>query len=141
MSSENSTNEKPAERPLSSQIRLNKLIEEHLEKEIDSIVRNAVKLAKEGNVGALRLLMQHVGVARPGRPVRCELRPLQTPENVVDGLQILAGEVAAGRLTPAEAAHITNILDQWLQAYAHVRVDKRIRAVEETAGTGRWVPD
>jgi hypothetical protein len=141
MSSDNGTSEKPAPRPLSPLAELNRLIHEQLEKEIEPILRKAVQLAKEGNVGALRLLLKYVGVARPGRPVRCELPALRTPEDVVASVQILAADLAAGRLTPAEAAHITKMLDEWLQANAYVRLEKRIKAVEEMAGTARRLPD
>jgi hypothetical protein len=62
---------------------------------------------------------------------------LKTPEDVVASVQILAADVAAGKLTPAEAARITEILDVWLQANAFVGMEKRLQAVEELAATAR----
>ena len=137
MSSNNSASEKPPARGMSPQIRLDRLIQEQLEKEIEPILHTAVKLAKEGNVGMLRLLLKHVGVARPGQPVRCELPPVETPEDVVTSLKILAGELATGKLTPAEATHMTRMLDYWLQAYTCVQMEKKLQQIEELAGTGR----
>jgi len=101
------------------------------DRDIEAIQRKAIELAKAGNLAAARLCHKQIAGQRRGVPVKCELPPLRTAGDVLAAMQIVANNVSAGKLTPAEGADLAKIFDLFLQALGHLDLEKRMTALEE----------
>jgi hypothetical protein len=103
--------------------------------DLQEIMDNVIKKAKEPDIAAARLVFDVILRSRRYEPIVCELPAISTPHDIVAAMQKVAADVAAGEVTAEFASHIAGVFDLFLQAFAHVRVDQRIKLVEEENGT------
>lgn len=85
-------------------------IETLLEGEHEALTRKAIEMALEGDVTALRLCLDRIAPARKDCPVSFSLPPIKTAEDAVLASSALLSAVAAGEVTPDEAARVMSLL-------------------------------
>src|SRR5262245_16487227 len=119
----------PAGRPRGSRNRATLLMEGWLADEAEAIGRKAIEMAKQGDMAAIRLCMDRLSPARKGEPVAFELPPLDKPADSVAAAEIVAA-VAAGELTPSEAAELAKVIDVYVRAIATKAFDERLTKLE-----------
>jgi Family of unknown function (DUF5681) len=111
----------PAGRPRGARNKRTLALENIMECESEVITRKAVEMAKGGHITAIRLIIDRLAPVQKDRPVDFELPPLNTPADAVAALAAIAAAVAAGDLTPMEAAQLSKVVDAYVQALeAHV---------------------
>lgn len=101
----------PKGRPRGARNRATVAAEALLEGEAEALTRKAVELALAGDVTALRLCMERLVPPRKDRPVCLDLPPINGPEDAQRAVNVVLGAVAAGRLTPSEAAALCGLVD------------------------------
>ena len=122
----------PAGRPRGSRNRATLLMESLLADDAEAIGRKAIEMAKQGDMAAIRLCMDRLAPARKGEPVAFEVPPLDKPaDSVVAAAEIVAA-VAAGELTPSEAAELAKVIDVYVRAIATKAFDERLAKLEAT---------
>jgi hypothetical protein len=75
--------------------------------------------------------MDRVAPARKGEPVAFELSPLDKPADSVAASARIVAAVAAGDLTPSEAADLAKVLDVHVRALETKGFDERLTKLEE----------
>jgi hypothetical protein len=118
----------PAGRPRGAR---NLLMENLLADDAEAVGRKAVEMAKGGDMAAIRLCMDRVAPARKGEPVAFELPPLDKPADSVAASARIVAAVAAGDLTPSEAADLAKVLDVHVRALETKGFDERLTKLEE----------
>src|SRR5262250_4030030 len=108
----------PAGRPRGSRNRATLLMEGLLADDAEAIGRKAIAMAKQGDMAAIRLCMDRLAPARKGEPVAFELPPLEKPADSVAAAAEIVAAVAAGELTPSEAAELAKVVDVYVRAIA-----------------------
>src|SRR4051812_13681442 len=101
-----------------------------LDGEANEITRKAIELAKAGDGTALRLCIERLSPPRRDRPVAFALPPLATATDAVQATAALVSAVAAGELTPGEAAELSKLVDSFTRAIEVHDVQERLAAVE-----------
>ena len=122
----------PAGRPRGSRNRATLLMEGLLADDAEAIGRKAVEMAKQGDMAAIRLCMDRLAPPRKDEPVAFELPPLEKPADSVAAAAKIAAAVAAGELTPSEAAELAKVIDVYVRAIATNAFDERLAKLEET---------
>ena len=118
----------PDGRPRGARNRRTIALENLMEGEADAIARKAIEMAKEGHMAAIRLVMDRLAPACKDRPVAFELPPLTKPADAVAAAAAIAAAVAAGDLTPSEAAKMSKVVDAYVNAIeAHIFEDRVAR--------------
>ena len=97
-------------------------LEKMFEDEARDITRKVIELAKDGDTVALRL---------------CLDRPIDTPADLTKATNALLQGVAAGEITPSEAAELSKLVDAHVKAIEAVEFASRLAALEQTAGGTR----
>jgi hypothetical protein len=123
----------PAGRPRGSRNRATLLMESLLADDAEAIGRKAIEMAKQGDMPAIRLCMDRLAPARKGEPVAFELPPLDKPADSVAAAAEIVAAVAAGELTPSEAADLAKVVDVYVRAIATKAFDERLTKLEATA--------
>jgi hypothetical protein len=123
----------PAGRPRGSRNRATLLMEGLLADDAEAIGRKAIAMAKQGDMAAIRLCMDRLVPARKGEPVAFELPPLNKPADSVAAAAEIVAAVAAGELTPSEAADLAKVVDVYVRAIATQAFDERLTKLEQTA--------
>jgi hypothetical protein len=122
----------PAGRPRGSRNRATLLMESLLADDAEAIGRKAIAMAKQGDMAAIRLCMDRLVPARKGEPAAFELPPLDKPADSVAAAAEIVAAVAAGELTPSEAAELAKVVDVYVRAIATTAFDERLTRLEAT---------
>jgi F0F1-type ATP synthase gamma subunit len=122
----------PAGRPRGSRNRATLLMESLLADDAEAIGRKAIEMAKQGDMAAIRLCMDRLAPAPKGEPVAFELPPLEKPADSVAAAAEIVAAVAAGELTPSEAAELAKVIDVYVRAIATKAFDERLAKLEAT---------
>ena len=102
-----------------------------LDGEAERLTRKAIDLALAGDTVALKLCIDRIYPARKDRPVTFPLPPITSPRDAADIAAAIAQAVAAGHITPSEAAEIGKVIEIYVKAYQTAELNDRIARVEE----------
>jgi len=101
-----------------------------LEGEAEALTRKAVELALSGDTTALRLCLERIAPPRKDRPVPFALPPLGTARDAVTASAALLQAVADGDLTPIEAAELSKLVANHIEALKTTELEERLAALE-----------
>ena len=107
----------PRGRPLGSRNTATMAAEELLQGEAERLTRKCIELALSGDTVALKLCIDRIYPARRDRPVTFALPPITSARDAADIAAAVAEAVAAGQLTPSEAAEIGKVIEIYVKAY------------------------
>lgn len=93
--------------------------------------RRAIKMAKGGDLSALRLCLERIIPPRKDRPVTFSLPPIGSPKDATTALSALLAAVASGNLTPVEASEIGKLVDGYVKAVEANELGERLAALEK----------
>lgn len=121
----------PAGRPKGVASRATRLLQALDSDDIDGILAAMVKEAKDGNVGAARLLIERIFppakerlLSLPGMPV------ITDAASVAEAQGWVVQSIAAGELTPGEGNTLAAVIESRRRALETLELEQRIAAVE-----------
>jgi hypothetical protein len=107
----------PRGRPVGSRNNATLACEALLEGQAEALTQKAVDMALAGDPVALRLCLERIYPVRKDRPVAFPLPPITSARDAADIAAAVAQAVAAGHITPSEAAEIGKVIDTYVRAY------------------------
>ena len=120
----------PAGRPRGARNQATLLIQNLLADDAEAIGRKAIEMAKSGDLAAIRLCMDRLAPARKDEPVAFELPPIEKPADSVAATASIVAAVAAGELTPSQAAELCKVIDVYVRALESKGFDERLTKLE-----------
>ena len=120
----------PSGRPRGSRNRATLLVQNLLADDAEAIGRKAIEMAKGGDLAAIRLCMDRLAPARKDEPVAFELPPIEKPADSVPATASIVAAVAAGELTPSQAAELSKVIDVHVRALENKGFDERLTNLE-----------
>jgi hypothetical protein len=120
----------PAGRPKGARNRTTLLVEQMIDGEAEALTETAIRLAKAGDAGLMRALLDRLAPPRRERAVQVDLPPLTNP---TDGPKIAAAlleRAASGELTPTEAQGLAALLESYRKQSELADMEARLRALE-----------
>jgi hypothetical protein len=121
----------PAGRPRGSRNAATLAAEAMLDGEAEALTRKAIDMALAGDTVALKLCLERIYPARKDRPVTFPLPPITSARDAADIAAAVAQAVAAGHLTPSEAAEIGKVIEIYVKAYETAELNDRMTRVEQ----------
>jgi hypothetical protein len=121
----------PRGRPMGSRNNATLACEALLEGQAQALTQKAVEMALAGDTVALKLCLERIYPARKDRPVRFALPPITGARDAADIAAAVAEAVAAGHLTPSEAAELGKVIEIYVKAYQTAELDDRVARVEQ----------
>jgi hypothetical protein len=88
-------------------------------------------MALAGDTVALKLCLERIYPVRRDRPVTFALPPITSARDAADIAAAIAQAVAAGHVTPSEAAEIGKVLEIYIRAYQTAELDDRNERMEQ----------
>jgi len=105
--------------------------EELLEGEAEALSRKAVEIALKGDVAALRLCLDRILPVIKDRPVIFEIPKMNESRDAVNASAAIVEAVAAGELTPVEAAELSKVIDGYARSLQTVEFEQRLSTLEK----------
>jgi hypothetical protein len=122
----------PAGKARGTRNRATLALEELLDGQAEVLTQKAIDLALTGDIAALRLCLDRILPARKDRPVSFEMPLIATAQDAKQALAALLAAVAAGNLTPSEAAEIGKLIDGYVKSIEVTEVLARLDKLEGT---------
>ncbi|MGA0595158.1 DUF5681 domain-containing protein [Enterovirga sp. CN4-39] len=111
--------------------RATRALEELLAGDAENIVRKASEMALSGDPTGLRLCLERLIPVRKDRPIKFALPAIEKTEDLTKATGALLAAVAAGDLTPSEAAELGKLVDAHVRAVEAVDLHQRLARLEE----------
>jgi hypothetical protein len=121
----------PRGRPAGSRNNATLACEALLEGQAEALTQKAVDLALAGDPVALRICLERICPVRKDRAVRFPLPPITSPRDAADIAAAVAEAVAAGHITPSEAAEIGKVIEIYVKAYQTAELVDRTVPVKQ----------
>jgi hypothetical protein len=120
----------PAGRPKGSRNATTVALENLLDGQATALTQKAIDLALDGDMAALRLCIDRILSPRKDRPVTFALPEIKSAQDAAITLSAVIGAVAAGELTPADAAEISKLMDSYVKAFEASEIIQRLERLE-----------
>jgi hypothetical protein len=127
----------PAGRPKGVRAKAALFAEGLFDGEAEELIREAVRMAKAGDIAAMRMCLDRITPRRRDRVAPFELPPLESAASVLAGLAEIAAAVSAGDLSPLEADAMSRVLDRYLRTLEHIDIEQRIAKLEQADRVNR----
>ena len=121
----------PAGRPRGSRNSATRACETLLEGQAEALTQKAVDMALAGDTVALKICIDRIFPPRKDRPVTFPLPPITSARDAADIAAAVAEAVAAGHITPSEAAEFGKVIEIYIKAYQTAELNDRVARVEE----------
>jgi Family of unknown function (DUF5681) len=96
----------------------------------EAVLEKVVAQALEGDTRAADILLRRVWPERKGRPVTFHLPIMKTPADLTDAMSAVSVAMAAGELSPEEAASAASVIEVHRRALDTHDLAARIAALE-----------
>src|SRR5215813_10533399 len=107
------------------------LFDELLRDNAKELIEKAVEMAKGGDGPALRLCIDRLAPPRKDRPVWFDLPKMKEARDAVNASAAIVAAVAAGDLTPSEAAELSKVVDGYARTLQAAEFEERITKLEK----------
>jgi hypothetical protein len=99
--------------------------------EAESIGRKAIELAKEGKVGAVRLVLDRAYPSRKGHVIDgVKLPAIKSAADTVAAMAAIVAAISAGTLTTDEARDLSAVIEVYRKTHELAEIEHRLVAVE-----------
>lgn len=125
----------PNGRPKGTRNHATVLAEALIDGEAETIIRNVIKRASEGDMTAMRLCIERLLPPRRGRPVAFQLPKIETAADAARASSSVLAACAAGTLSPGEASEIMTLISSHIQIVETTEFEARLSALEKAKQT------
>lgn len=120
----------PAGRPPGSRNKAIVALEAIFDEAGEEIANKVLDLAKNGDLGAIKLALERVLPPRRDRPIAFELPPIEFAADLAHASAALIAGVAAGEISPSEASDISKSMRTHVRVVETKLFEERLRQLE-----------
>jgi hypothetical protein len=101
------------------------------DRKADAIIAKTIVLAENGDTACIRLCLDRILPVRKDRPVWFDLPKMNEARDAVKASAAIVVAVAAGDLTPCEAAELSKVVDSYARTLQAAEFEQRISKLEK----------
>jgi hypothetical protein len=116
----------PSGRPKGSRNRTTVAIQEILDGEAETITRKVIELAKQGDITAIRLVMERLLPARKDSPITIELPESSEDNDLGEMMSAIINAVCDGKITLNEGQALSALLENCRKAKETCELERKL---------------
>ncbi len=120
----------PAGRPTGSRNATTLAVEALMEGQAEAITRRVVNAALDGDMGAIKMILDRVAPARRSRSVKIDIPPTNDSRGVALAQATVVASVAGGEITPDEGVALSGLLEARRRAIETEELAARLQHLE-----------
>lgn len=124
-------------RPAGSRNKSTIAFESLLEGQYEALTQKMVSLALEGDIGALKYCLDKIIPLKRGISIKLNLPKVKTAKDIVNSSCAVIDLLAAGEISPSDAAEFLVVLNAHLKIVSAANLDERVQRLEENSGRKR----
>jgi hypothetical protein len=101
------------------------------DRKADAIIAKTIELAENGDTACVRLCLDRFLPVRKDRPVWFDLPEMKDARGAVNASAAIVAAVAAGDLTPSEAAELSKVIDSYARTLQAAEFEERLSKLEK----------
>lgn len=117
-------------KPKGARHKTTRAVEALLEGQSEALTNAAIEKALKGDTTALRLCLDRIAPPRKDAPVSFNMPNIETAEDAANAARAILNAVAAGDVTPLEAATVMAVVEQFRRTLETTEIEARIAALE-----------
>lgn len=121
----------PLGRPKGTRNKATLLAKALFEDEIEGICRKAIEEAKQGNMQAIKLVLDRILPPKKETPIFIDLPVMKAGSDILEAVHRVAAAVCQGKITPSEGEVLTRIIDTQARAIEANEFEQRLKYLEE----------
>jgi hypothetical protein len=121
----------PAGRPRGARNKRTLVAESMFDREAADIIDRLIRLAKGGDVAAIRICIDRICPRQRERPVSLELPPMTTPADAVAAMGAIVQAIGDGDIDAHEAAGLAKVVAGFSQTIANTELEQKLEKVEK----------
>lgn len=118
-------------RPLGSRNSVNQILDQLAVDGAETMVKKMIEVAGEGDRVAARMVLNRIWSAPKGRAVPLEMPEIRAPRDLLAAHTAVSAALAAGTITPQEAASLASVLETHRRAFELVVQQEYVVKLEE----------
>lgn len=122
----------PKGRPKGKRNKSTLLAQSLLENDVEAICTRLLVEAKEGNIQAIKIVMDRILPVRKELPIALDLPEIKSSTDLLNAISAITSAVGSGIISPSEGEALSRIIDINLKAVALQDFEKRLILLEET---------
>jgi Family of unknown function (DUF5681) len=122
----------PKGRPKGKKNKSTLLAQSLLENDVEAICARLLIEAKEGNIQAIKIVMDRILPVRKELPIALDLPEIKSSTDLLNAISAITAAVGSGIISPSEGEAFSRIIDINLKAVALQDFEKRLILLEET---------
>jgi hypothetical protein len=112
--------------------RVSVLAQRLMDSDAEAVILALIGAAKNGDVSAIKLVLERVAPLPRNRPVHFAMPAIDTPADLGRGMTAVLQAVAAGDMTPNEAVSIASLIETRRRTIETIELDLRVAALEQS---------
>lgn len=121
----------PFGRPRGIRNKATSLAEALFEGEIEGICRKAIEEAKQGNIQAIKLIMDRIFPPKKEALIFIDLPVIKAGADILEAVSRVAEAVCHGKISPSEGEMLTRIIDRQAKAIEVNLFEERLKCLED----------
>ena len=121
----------PKGKPKGTRNKATMMVLQLMEGAAEEITRTVLDAARNGDLGAAKMVLERLAPPLRERPVHLDLPDTGTPEGCLHAQSAILHAVGAGDLLPSEGAVLAGIVENRRRSIETVELESRITALEE----------
>ena len=126
----------PAGKPKGARHKITILAEKLLDKDAKGVVEKCIELAREGDLSAIKLIMDRILPPRKDRPVILNLPLIRNIGDATKAMSEITNAVCGGEITPSEGQVLSAIIENYRKVVETVDHEERIAELEKVKTAG-----
>lgn len=112
--------------------RVSVLAQRLMDDDAEEVILALLKAAKDGDVSAIKLVLERMAPLPRNRPVHFTAPIIETAADLCNAMGTVLQGVASGELTPDEAVSIASLVETRRRTIETLELDARIAALEQS---------
>ncbi len=101
------------------------------EDEIEGICRKAIEKAMQGNIQAIKIILDRILPPKKDGPIFIDLPVIKTGSDILEAIQRVGAAVCHGELSPLDGDILTRLIDRQARAIEMNAFEQRLKSLED----------
>ena len=120
----------PAGKPKGARHKATLAAQELLDGEVEIITRKVIELAKDGDMAAIRLVLERILPPRKDAAISFALPPIATMEDITNAIASIIQAVSDAEITPSEGQAVASLLEQHRKSIESTVLMRKLGALQ-----------
>lgn len=121
----------PSGRPKGVRNKAVLLVERLFENEIEEVCRQAIELAKKGNIQTIKIVLDRILPPKKETPITMDLPVMKVSSDILEAINQVTLALCCGKISPSDGETLTKIIERQAKAIEMNEFEQRRKTLED----------